>query len=351
MRSIRARLTAVALVALMMLGAVPAVADDAGGDQEPVVERIAGDGRVATAIEIARTTFDQSDMVVMAYAHEYPDALVAAPLARALEAPLILNDRDRMFPGVSEELERLDPETVILAGGTNQLGPEVVEGIEALGIGVDRVSGSTRFGTAAAVAERLTTVVDEPIERVFVTEGVDEDPLRGWPDALAVAPYAAHVGSPTLLVDTDLIPEDIQRTIDAMSPAEIVIVGGEGAVSAQVEQELAASGADVRRIAGATRFETGAAVYDEALQAGMAPATTWLATGGNYPDALAAGATVAARGDAMMLVDAHDLDRSPPTRDRLAATRDDLDAVWVLGGPAAVSDAVLDQIRTVVGGS
>ena len=349
MRSTRARLTALTLAAMLMLAAMPAAADEAAPAQAPEVERIAGDGRVATAIEIAKTTFDQSDIVVMAYAHEYPDALVAAPLANALDAPLILNDRDRMFPGVSEELERLDPEQVVLVGGTNQLGPEVVEGIEDLGIDVDRVSGSTRFGTAAAIALELPEYTGEQPERVFITEGIDEDPLRGWPDALAVAPYAAHTASPTLLVDTGLIPDETMSALETIDPDEIVIVGGEGAVGPDVERELADTGADVRRISGPTRFETGAAVYDEALEAGLSPGTTWLATGGNYPDALAAGATVSARGDALMLVDAHDVDNSPPTRDRLSGTASagELDAVWVLGGTAAVDDHVLDQIRAI----
>ncbi|CAN5809235.1 hypothetical protein BH23ACT8_BH23ACT8_24390 [soil metagenome] len=339
------RIPTATLAVLLAVGLVLAPA--AAAQEGARVERVSGDGRVATAIEVSRSTFERADTVVMAYAHEYPDALVGAPLAAALGAPLILNDRDRMFPGVSEELERLDPQRVVLLGGRRQMGPEVVDGIEALGIAVERVSGSTRFGTAAAVAERLAQERGTATARVFVTEGIDADRTRGWPDALAVAPYAAHVGMPTLLVDTDLIPDDTARALAALAPAEVVIIGGEGAVSAAVERDLAADGRTVTRIFGPTRYATGAAVYDEAVAEGMNPATTWLATGSNYPDALAAGATVAARGDAFLLVDPVDLDRSAPTRERLAASRPDL--VRILGGTAAVSDQVVEQVRDVIG--
>lgn len=335
------------LLLLVVLPAAPAAAQET-----PAVERIAGDGRVATAIEVARTTFDQSDTVVMAYAHEYPDALVGATLAAELDAPLILNDRDRMFPGVSEELVRLDPERVVLLGGTRQMGPEVVQGITDLGIEVERVAGTNRFATAAAVAERLAAERGDAPETVFVTEGANADPLRGWPDALAVAPYAAHRGEPVLLVGADVVPPETRAALDALAPEEIVVVGGVGAVSERVADDLAADGAIVRRLAGETRFATAGAVYDEALESGMSPVTTWLGTGGNYPDALAAGATIAARGEAFLLVDPVDLDRSPPARERLAASHAQgaLGRVLVLGGPAAVDDAVVDQIRRLVEG-
>ena len=57
------------------------------------------------------------------------------------------------------------------------------------------------------------------------------------------------------------------------------------------------------RIAGPDRFATAAAVADRAMAFGTTSHTVWVATGRNWPDALAAGPAAAATGGVLLLAD------------------------------------------------
>ena len=95
----------------------------------------------------------------------------------------------------------------------------------------------------------------------------------------------------------------------------------------------------VTRIFGADRYETAAAVSAD----WRSTDEVFLATGAKFPDALAAGAA-AARFDApVLLVDSNGV----PESTRLELLRLRPRQVYVAGGPAAVSDAVIEQVRAL----
>jgi hypothetical protein len=185
---------------------------------------------------------------------------------------------------------------------------------------------------------------------VFVVEGVNADPARGWPDAVAVSALAATVERPILLVRRDALPEVTRRTLLELAVDEVTIVGGERAVSAEVAARLADPDGDgrddvsVQRIAGGTRYETSVGLADVAIQRGADARSLWFSTGLNWPDALTAGPAVAAVGGVLVLVHGQDLGRSPASAtwaDGLAA---DPMSVRLVGGTAAVTDVVQDGI-------
>lgn len=130
----------------------------------------------------------------------------------------------------------------------------------------------------------------------------------------------------------------------------MTIVGGTAAVSEDVARAAAgASGVEPDRLAGATRYGTSLAVNDQALADGLVPATTWLATGLDYPDALTAGPAAAA-GGFLLLVDGADLDDSEPTRDFLADHAGEIEEVVLAGGTEAISARVADQAAALLEG-
>jgi putative cell wall-binding protein len=69
-----------------------------------------------------------------------------------------------------------------------------------------------------------------------------------------------------------------------------------------------------------------------------------VATGRNFPDALAAGPAAALAGSPLLLIDGLDPDGAPESRAWLRAQADRLDAVFVVGGTQAVADDVADQV-------
>ena len=108
--------------------------------------------------------------------------------------------------------------------------------------------------------------------------------------------------------------------------------------------------ATVERVFGPDRYSTSRAVADLAAAAGGSPAFTWLATGGNFPDALVAAPAVARLGGTFLLVSGSDLERSEATHDWLVDHRDDpMELVRLLGGVGAISADVEAQVRAVLG--
>lgn len=186
---------------------------------------------------------------------------------------------------------------------------------------VSRVSGADRYGTAVAVSQKgypagATTV--------FVATGTD------YPDALAAAPAAARSGAPLLLTLPDALPESVRGEIARLKPTTIRVLGGEKAVSPAVVQALSTI-APVDRIAGADRFDTSRVIATKVFGAA---ATAFLATGANYPDALAASAAAGAMSAPVILVDGRSAAVESTTTETLRALG--VTRAVIAGGTAAV---------------
>lgn len=305
------------------------------------VVREAGGTRIGTAIDIAGSSHpDGADTVVVAHAFGYADALAGAPLALLENAPILLSDRDALPAEVADAVNELGATEAILLGGEAALSAQVADDLrEQTGVEtIDRIDGADRFDTAARIADRIGG------EDVYVVEGADPDPTRGWPDALAVGSLAAYQQRPILLVTTDTLPDRTRTALEGKASA--TIVGGTAAVSADVATAVGEQAGEVDRVAGADRYRTAAAVTEVARAAGMDPTTTWFATGRTFADALAAAPAVAKAGAVFMLVDGEDHANSPATDDYIHAVDHTLDVVVLVGGRLAITAGVQDAIET-----
>ena len=308
-----------------------------------VVQRHAGQGRASTAVEVSRAAFARARTAVLVRDDAYADALPAGPLALAVGGPLLFTSPSALPQVTAEELARLGVTRVVLLGGEAAISSEVVADLTAQGIRTQRISGPNRFATAALVAD----AIGSPSRRAFVVQGSDPDPTRGWPDALAVAPWAAATAVPLLLTARDALPPETADALARRRVTAATVVGGQGAVSEEVVADLRARGHDPRRIAGPDRYATAVAVREASLAAGAESLRLWLGTGRDWPDALTAGAAVAARGETFALVDGRDLAGSAATADLLSDHRGEWTSIRLLGGEAAISAGVEYQIRVV----
>lgn len=265
------------------------------------VDRLAGLNRVATAVHVSRDR-TSAPAVVIARSDEYADALAGAPLAAQLGAPILLTTPGALPPDVRLEIQRLGATEAVVLGGDFAVSPAVVDAITALGLTVTRVSGTDRFATAAAVAARITA----PTEAVLV-EGTNADRNRGWPDAVSASGYAALAKAPILLTSATTLPAATRDALAALDLQKVTVVGGTVAVGARVAEAAAtAADAPLTRVAGTDRYATSAAVavLARGLE-GVDGTRLWLATGADWPDALAAGPAVAQRRALLVL--------TPPT--------------------------------------
>lgn len=303
--------------------------------------RLGGIDRIRTGVELSRT-FPQATDVVIARADDYADALAGGPLAGTLGGPVLLTGRAGLHPAVAAELERLGTDHAYVLGGHSALSPEVDEDLADAGVGtVTRLDGATRFHTAAKIAEELRGLVGAP-DRVFVVEGVSADPARGWPDAVSAGGLGSLTSEPILPVSSDRVHQQTIAALDSLQPRQALIVGGPQAVSEAVEARLADHVGEVDRVAGADRYETSTKVADLAVAAGAEAGHPWLATGRNWPDALAAAPASALDGGVLLLVDGENPIGCAAVHAWLTG-RDDRGVV--VGGPAAITPGVRAAIE------
>ena len=313
----------------------PEPADTAGRR----IERISGPDRVATAVAVARDAFETAPAAVLAGAGTFADALVGAPLAAELGGPLLLTHADRLPVPVAELLEDLGVEQVVLLGGHDAIHGVVFRQLRDAGYEVSRVAGADRYDTAAQVAGALA-----PAGEVFLATGL------AFADGLAAGPLAATLGAPVLLTLPDRLPEVTAEAIARRDPERVTLLGGPGAVGAQVEASLRADGLDVRRLSGASRHATAVAVADAALAEGASASEVWLANAERFPDALAAGPAVAAAGGVLLLVDGTHLGVPAAVGDWLRAHGPELRRIVLLGGTEALPADAASQIEAILAG-
>jgi len=97
-------------------------------------------------------------VLVLVRADNPVDALSAGAVAGQLGAHVQLTDPDELSPPALDALETLQPDLVILAGGTSAISTEVEEHVESLGFETRRYGGTNRLETSrlfANIAEEL----------------------------------------------------------------------------------------------------------------------------------------------------------------------------------------------------
>ncbi len=307
---------------------------------------IEGADRYATAIEACNKAFGTGIMplgpdghrtVVIASGQNWPDALAAAGLAGAYEAPLLLARKDALPANVAARIKSLDADRILIVGGTAAVSDAVKAAIDAVVPGARRISGATRYETSALVAAETINAPGRSAwdGTAFVATGAN------FPDALAAGPLAAAKGLPLYLATP--APGTISAaTLTAMTTANVGrvhVLGGTAVVSDASVAALKARGiTPVDRWAGANRYATAAIVAENSLLMGLNAAYPAIATGTNYPDALAGGVMQAASGSVIILTNGTTL--SLEAADFLSAKRADVREVRFLGGTRALSSGV-----------
>jgi putative cell wall-binding protein len=203
---------------------------------------------------------------------------------------------------------------------------------------VSRLAGADRYSTSVAISSSFSAGV--PV--VYVATG------ENYPDALSAASAAAVQGGPLLLTDPAYLPGVIRSEINRLRPTQIVVVGGAGAVSDAVYNELATLAPTIRRDSGPDRFSTSRLIAERAFT-GRTVTTAFIATGHDFPDALSAGASAATLGAPVILVDgaAGSLDGGAQyLMQRLGVTK-----VYIAGGTGVVSSGIEASLKQAFGNS
>ena len=292
----------------------------------PPAPRLAGDDRYETAAAVAAKFGTNVPVAYVASGASFADALAGAARAGSQGGPVLLTDRNSLPPATARALTALKPARIVVLGGKAVVSDSVLTGLKpyTTSNGVTRVFGADRYETAVAVAAGIP----KGVATVYVASGAD------FPDALAGAAVAAARDEPVLMTKPGDLPDVTAAAISQLAPASVVILGGTGAVSTTVENQLRALGVGtVSRIEGSDRYATAAKV------AALLPAATsaYVASGVAFPDALAGAALAGHLGAPVLLTDPRSLSTATAG---VVAGMPSPRTITVLGGPGAVSNAV-----------
>ncbi|MDY0340046.1 MAG: cell wall-binding repeat-containing protein [Coriobacteriia bacterium] len=301
-----------------------------------------GDSRYDTALAVSRSNFPADSVestVVIATGRAYADALAASSLAGVHGSPLLLVG-ETVSDELLAEIDRLGATDVVLIGGTLAV-PQEVEDTLAETYNVKRVSGDSRYETAAAIAREVANAGGNATEAYFVRS-------NSFADAIAISPFAYSQQIPVLLVQTTAVPEATAAVIDELGIAYGMIPGGMSAVDADTEADLETLlGAPLVRWAGTSRYDTAALVARYHVDAGVASYNyVGIATGAKFPDALGGGAAAGINGGVLLLTKVDSL--APETAATLTENVALIDEVHVFGGLTAVTEAVYTAIANLL---
>lgn len=291
---------------------------------EAPVYRIAGADRYKTGLKIADQLkavlgVDKFENIVIATGKSFADALSGSYLAYMKNAPILLTN-GKNIKGISQYIEKnlKTNGTVYLLGGESAI-PKEFE-MQLTGCTVKRLSGKTRYETNLEILKEAGGNSAE----LLVCTG------KKFADSLS----ASAAGKPILLVSNVL--NDMQREyLDSLDIKKIHIIGGDSAVSTNMETELEAYGS-INRIAGETRYETSVLAAETFATDAKSAVLTYSK---NFPDGLCGGPLAAAlKAPLILTMTGHAL----AARNYISAEQ--IESGYVLGGTMLISDEAVRKI-------
>ncbi|WP_176980683.1 cell wall-binding repeat-containing protein [Paramicrobacterium humi] len=198
---------------------------------------------------------------------------------------------------------------------------------------VDRLQGSDRYATAVAVSKAGYA---NGAEVAYLASG------ENYADALSAAPAAALAGGPLLLTRTKSLPASTAAELKRLKPKSVVIVGADGAVSGTVWNAVKKIVPNMKRVGGKDRFETSRLIVESM---GATSGAAFIATGWDYPDALAASAAAGARKGFVVLVPGKD--KKEPTAVRNLLTKRAVTDIVIAGGTSVVSSGIEASLKGI----
>ncbi len=218
---------------------------------------------------------------------------------------------------------------VVVARGsdTDRTAEAALKVTEAALLDIVRISGPDRYDTNYRVV-RETHEAGQP---VFVATGAN------FADALSVAPAVAKEGGSLVLTPTASMDPGTLKLLKSKTPSKIYIIGGVGAVSAKVQNQLSGI-ADIQRVKGKDRYDTSLAVFNEFF-ANETLEDAFVATGVDFPDALSASAAGGALNAPVLLVQGNTAKNLLP--EMVTGLKDsEVQNIHVVGGKGAVNETI-----------
>lgn len=206
---------------------------------------------------------------------------------------------------------------------------------------IARINGAERIATSVQISKELYPngfPADHSFKTVFIATGYE------YADALSAGPLAYQYGNaPILLTKSEILSSDVIDEIKRLNATDVVVLGGETAVSDEVVNQLKqismVNDEAVTRISGVNRYQTNAEINKRLLNVNG----LFIASGQNFADALAGSSVAAINQYAIVLTNQASL---PADSQAFIETHSSKPS-YVLGGENAVSTNVVQKLQQI----
>lgn len=192
------------------------------------ITRIAGANRYDTSLKIAEE-IGLNNGIVVATGADFPDALSIASIASIKSIPILLSPKARLDDNMEAFIKGKTIPASYIVGGTGVLSSAIDSSVP----NSKRLSGTDRFGTNLSINNQFTS--DLNFDTVYLATG------RDFPDALSGSALAAKNNAPIILTNKDSISTDTLNFMKSKGVKHVVILGGTGVVSQDVESQINAA--------------------------------------------------------------------------------------------------------------
>ena len=298
------------------------------------IQRLSGDNRYETSVEVSEKNFKSVDTVVLASGQNIADALVASSYADIEEAPILLTNKNSISDEVLDEIERLKADKVAIVGGQSSISSSVESRLKKEDIKVTRISGRDRFDTSDKLSQEVSRLSKKSSQAILV---------NGYKniDALSVSSLATKEDLPILLNGRNTLNMSVKNRLKQMNEKKVYIIGGNNSISSDVEKELNRMQISVVRLSGTDRYETSANIakyaykdFNEAI----------VASGENPVDALAASTLTGKKEAPILLTNKNKIPKS------IKKIIEDMDIgkITIVGGENSITDNVMDDMEDML---
>lgn len=200
---------------------------------------------------------------------------------------------------------------------------------------IERVAGKDRVHTAINTSRRFFN----KSRYVIIADS------GNYPDALTATVLVHVLDAPILLNNTRYLEDDVAREIVRLGASEVIIVGGHKSISENVKSQLARYDQNsVQRIWGRDRYVTSSELAYEIQRLTGKVNKAIIASGENFPDALATAPLGSKEIAPILLVRRNQIDKKVDK-----ALKDlNIKRVYVAGGPNSVSKKLEGQLPQVI---
>jgi len=140
---------------------------------------------------------------------------------------------------------------------------------------IKRIAGMNRYQTSVEISKMNY----KSSKKVILASG------KVFADALAGGQLSIALDAPILLTPSNKLDASVKKEVSRLSAKEVIILGGSGSVSNDIEKELGIK--NISRIWGKNRYETAKKIMDITSKTGNFEEIV-IVSGKNYPDALSA---------------------------------------------------------------